>query len=230
MSQTYTANCYQSDHVAVTDMANIEANFATLRSTNSGAAAPSNTEAGLQWWDTVNNRLKIRNDTNSAWLGVLQGDANLKIWVYRNDTCDGWTIDATVTDRVLAFKGGAGLYNANGGTNAGEAWANLKAHTHTMSHTHSHNHKVYDFQGVDDDGRYYTTLGANTMADLSNTSYSSARQIAVQYTAGAPNRIVGADMYSSLDATAAGTGATGAQSTADVRPQAALGTLQYPDL
>ena len=231
MSQTYTANCYQSDHVAVTDMANIEANFATLRSTNSGAAAPANTEAGLQWWDTVNNRLKIRDDANATWLGVLQGDASLKIWVYRNNTCDGWTIDATVTDRVLALKGAGGLYNANGGTVAGESWANLNAHTHTgPSHSHSHNHRVYDFQGVADDGRYYTTSGADTMADLPNTAYDSARQIAVQYTAGSPNRIVGADMYSALDATAGGTGATGAQSTADVRPQAAIGTLQYPDL
>jgi len=228
MSQTYTANCYQSDHVAVTDMANIEANFATLRSTNSGAAAPSNTEAGLQWWDTVNNRLKIRNDTNSAWLGVLQGDANLKIWVYRNDTCDGWTIDATVTDRVLAFKGGAGLYNANGGTNAGEAWANLKAHTHTMSHTHSHNHKIYNYTDNSTHGQYYNSAGA--AVNLPNNSWSDERHIAVQYAAGAPNRVMGADMYGTLDATASSAASTAAQSTADVRPQAAIGTLQYPDL
>lgn len=51
MAQTYTANCYQSDHVATNDLANMEANFATLRSSNSGAAAPSNPEAGLQWFD-----------------------------------------------------------------------------------------------------------------------------------------------------------------------------------
>jgi len=229
MSQTYTANCYQSDHVAVTDMANIEANFATLRSSNSGAAAPSNPEAGLQWWDTVNNRLKIRNDANSAWLGVLQGDVSFKIWVYRNDTCDGWTIDATVTDRVLALKGAGGLYNANGGTVAGETWANLKAHTHTgPSHSHSHNHQIYNFSATDTHGQYYNSAGA--AVDLPNSSWGDERHIAVQYTAGAPNRVMGADMYGTLDATAAGTGATGAQSTADVRPQAAIGTLQYPDL
>jgi len=229
MSQTYTANCYQSDHVAVTDMANIEANFATLRSTNSGAAAPANTEAGLQWWDTVNNRLKIRDDANATWLGVLQGDASLKIWVYRNDTCDGWTIDATVTDRVLALKGAGGLYNANGGTNAGESWANLKAHTHTgPSHSHSHNHQVYNYTDHDTTGQYYNSAGVAT--NLGNTTWGSNWHIAQQNVAGDPDRIVGADMYSALDATAGGTGATGAQSTADVRPQAAIGTLQYPDL
>jgi len=229
MSQTYTANCYQSDHVAVTDMANIEANFATLRSSNSGAAAPSNPEAGLQWWDTVNNRLKIRNDANTAWLGVLQGDVSFKIWVYRNDTCDGWTIDATVTDRVLALKGAGGLYNANGGTNAGETWANLKAHTHTgPSHSHSHNHQIYNFRANDITGQFYNSSGVLT--NLGNNSWGDNYQLAQQNSAGDPDRIVGVDMYSAIDATAAGTGATGTQSTADVRPQAALGTLQYPDL
>ena len=229
MSQTYTANCYQSDHVAVTDMANIEANFATLRSTNSGAAAPSNTEAGLQWWDTVNNRLKIRNDANSAWLGILQGDASFKIWVYRNDTCDGWTIDATVTDRVLALKGAGGLYNANGGTNAGETWANLKAHIHVSpTHGHSHSHQIYNFTDNDTHGQYYNSVGA--AVDLPNTSWGDERHIAIQYTAGAPNRVMGADMYTTFVSGSTAPGSTGAQSTADVRPQAALGTLQYPDL
>ena len=230
MSQTYTANCYQSDHVAVTDMANIEANFATLRSTNSGAAAPSNTEAGLQWWDTVNNRLKIRNDANSAWLGILQGDASLKIWVYRNDTCDGWTIDATVTDRVLALKGADGLYNANGGTNAGETWANLKAHTHTgPSHSHSHNHKIYDWTDNDTAGKYYNSAGTATSIPNS-PGWGDKMHLAILQGSETNVKVAGADWYGALDATAAGTGATGAQSTADVRPQAALGTLQYPDL
>ena len=230
MSQTYTANCYQSDHVAVTDMANIEANFATLRSSNSGAAAPSNTEAGLQWWDTVNNRLKIRDDANATWLGVLQGDASFKIWVYRNDTCDGWTIDATVTDRVLALKGAGGLYNANGGTNAGETWANLKAHTHTgPSHSHSHNHKIYDWTDNDTAGKYYTSGGVATSIPNS-PGWGAKQHLAIIQANISGMTVAGADWYSAIDATAAGTGATGAQSTADVRPQAALGTLQYPDL
>jgi len=229
MSQTYTANCYQSDHVAVTDMANIEANFATLRSSNSGSSAPANTEAGLQWWDTVNNRLKIRDDANATWLGILQGDVNSKIWMYRNTTCDGWTIDATVTDRVLALKGGTGLYNANGGTVAGETWANLKAHTHVSpTHGHSHSHQVYNFTDNNTTGQYYNSSGSAT--DLPNMPWGTNRQIAVQYTAGDPNRVVGADMYTTFVSGSAVPGSTGAQSTADVRPQAAIGTLQYPDL
>jgi len=228
MSQTYTANCYQSDHVAVTDMANIEANFATLRSSNSGSSAPANTEAGLQWWDTVNNRLKIRDDANATWLGILQGDVNSKIWMYRNTTCDGWTIDATVTDRVLALKGGTGLYNANGGTVAGETWANLKAHTHTgHSHTHSHNHQIYHYQ-PGSDSEYYNAAG--TLTDLGNYSYTSDNQIAVLHGSVSNFYQIGADVYSAINATASSAASTGGQSTADVRPQAAIGTLQYPDL
>ena len=239
MSQTYTPNCYQSDHVAVTDMANIEANFATLRSTNSGNAAPSNPEAGLLWLDLTSGTngeqlLKIYNvsgtvPAGNSWIAALCGDANSKVWFYRNTVCDGWKLDSSVTDRVLVLKGGAGLYNANGGTVAGETWSNLKAHTHTgPSHSHSHNHQIYNYTDHDTNGQYYNAAGAAT--DLPNTSWGTNRHIGVQYQAGAPNRIVGADMYGALDATASGTAVSGAQSTADVRPQAAIGTLQYPDL
>jgi len=70
MSQTFTDNCYQSDHVAVTDVANMEANFAALKSSFSGASAPSNTVAGMWWFDTTTNILKIRNEANSLWLSV----------------------------------------------------------------------------------------------------------------------------------------------------------------
>ena len=70
MSQTFTDNCYQSDHVAVTDMANIEANFAALKSCFSGASAPSNLVAGMWWFDTTANILKIRDESNSAWQNV----------------------------------------------------------------------------------------------------------------------------------------------------------------
>jgi len=240
MSQTYTANCYQSDHVAVTDMANIEANFATLRSCNSGASAPANTEAGLLWFDTstaagTDGLLKIRHDENNAWLAVLCGDASQKFWVYRNTTMDGWIIDATVTDRVLSLKGGTGLYNANGGTVAGETWANLKAHVHTGgTHTHAHGnhvHQIYSTAGSGDHHSFYNAAGTATIFPSSN--WTADQQMGVAGASG--DHKMNAEMYTNLTITVAGatsgaTGNTGAQSTADVRPQAALGTLQYPDI
>ena len=236
MSQTYTANCYQSDHVAVTDMANIEANFATLRSSNSGSSAPANTEAGLQWWDTVNNVLKIRNDANSAWLAILQGDVSQKIWVYRNSTCDGWTIDGDVKDRVLALKGAGGLYNVAGGTPEGATWAVLKAHTHTGgAHTHAHGnhvHQIYSLSGSGDSHSYYNS--SVVLTTCGSASWSSGTNLGMAHESG--DKKMNAAMYTNATITVAGTTgsrtapAGGAQSTADVRPQAAVGTLQYPDM
>lgn len=70
MAQNWTDNVYQSDHVIATDMQNVENNFAAIKSCFSGASAPSNTVAGMWWYDTSNNILKIRNEANSDWLNV----------------------------------------------------------------------------------------------------------------------------------------------------------------
>ena len=41
-----------------------------LASNNSGTSAPSTTYANMFWYDTTNNILKMRNETNSAWIDV----------------------------------------------------------------------------------------------------------------------------------------------------------------
>ena len=102
------------------------------RSSFSGSGTPASPVAGLQYLDTGSKALKVYNSDGDAWLAQLIGDASFKIPVYRNDTCDGWLIDATVTDRVIALKGGAQAYNANGGTNAGS----FTYTGFTMVHTH----------------------------------------------------------------------------------------------
>ena len=131
MAQTYTANCFATSNKWDDDLQNLENNFAALRSAFSGAAAPSSPVEGQIWMDTGSNALKRRNAGNTAWLADLIADADQKVPVYRNDTCDGWLIDSTVTDRIVALKGGTGAFNANGGTNAGTAWSILAAgHTH----------------------------------------------------------------------------------------------------
>lgn len=48
----------------------IENNFAALKSTFSGASAPSDPVAGMMWLDTTNYILKIRNSGNTAWLAI----------------------------------------------------------------------------------------------------------------------------------------------------------------
>jgi len=42
-----------------------------LASNNSGASAPSTTYANMFWYDTTNNILKMRNETNSSWIDVV---------------------------------------------------------------------------------------------------------------------------------------------------------------
>jgi len=70
MSQDYTDDCFDPSHAAQTDMANIEKNFSALKSAFSGTSQPSNVVPGMWWLDTNTHRVKIRNETNSAWLEI----------------------------------------------------------------------------------------------------------------------------------------------------------------
>jgi hypothetical protein len=142
MSQNFLDDCFSGGHVGQTDLQNMENNFAALKSAFSGATQPSNTVAGMPWFDTTNKVLKSRDSANGAWLGLMHGDTSQKIWVYRNSAMDGWTIDSSVSDVVLGFKGGstytagakpAGSWTVSGLTNEAE-----NAHTHTgPSHSHT---------------------------------------------------------------------------------------------
>ena len=95
-----------------------------------------------QYYDGTNT---IDFPTNGmAAAKFMLGNSNTIAWFYLNTAPPGWKVLSTGADTVLSVSGGAGLYNANGGTAGGESWANLKAHTHTgPSHTHtgpSHTH------------------------------------------------------------------------------------------
>lgn len=70
MSQDYLDNLYEQSIVADTTLQNMEKNFAALKSSFSGAAAPSNLIAGMWWFDTTSNILKLRNEANNAWQSV----------------------------------------------------------------------------------------------------------------------------------------------------------------
>ena len=74
MSQSFTDDVYASGHVAATDLQNIENNFAALKSTFSGASAPSNPVAGMWWYDTTNSILKLRDSSNASWLELYDFD------------------------------------------------------------------------------------------------------------------------------------------------------------
>lgn len=145
MAQNYTINVYQSDHNALSDMQNVENNLECLRSNFSGTSSPANALAGHPWYDTGassrnggdnQNLLKVYNQTRSVWYGVMTGDINQKIPVYRNDQMDGWVIDTSVTDKIIAVKGGSTY--TTGGVTAG-SWT-LPSFALTTSHIPAHTH------------------------------------------------------------------------------------------
>jgi len=148
MAQNYTTNSYQADHNGQSDLQNMENNFECLRSNFSGSSSPANAIAGKQWFHTTNKLLKIRNNANSAWLGVMCGDTSQKMLVYRNTAMDGWVIDTANGDRVIATKGGSTY--TTGGSTAG-TWtqpsmtlstSQIPVHNHTLSTNGNHTHDV----------------------------------------------------------------------------------------
>jgi len=200
MSQTYTTDCFAGAHVAQTDLANMEANFAALKSMFSGASAPSNTLAGCPWFDTTKKVMKQRNNADSAWLGLMHGDVSQKLWVYRNAAMDGWAIDSGVSDVVLALKGGS-TYTAGAAT-AGSWTISGIVHAH-----------VHWFQGS---GAKFPTLYPGYKVVIAGGAITSAGG-----TQGSG--------YDELD-TITTDPAAGVTHDASWRPLAAVGTLQYLDL
>ena len=75
--QTWTDNCFQSDHQAQTNLQAFEDNFQCLKTAFSGDTAPSSPSQGQWWFDTNANILKIRNEANSAWISVFNFATNV---------------------------------------------------------------------------------------------------------------------------------------------------------
>ena len=134
MGQTWTDDVFAGTHNAQTDLQNMENNFQTLKTMFSGISAPANAVEGMGWFDSDNFVMKQYN--NAAWVGLMHGDALQKLWVYRNSAMAGWVVDASVSDRVLAFKGGT-TYTTGGAAAGNWAVSGLTGgnHSHTYSGT-----------------------------------------------------------------------------------------------
>jgi len=153
--------------------------------------------------------------------------------VYRNDTCEGWTVDATVTDRVLAIKGGANAYNVNGGTSPPASIWTQPGHTHTAGTIGSlHVHQVYNSTGATNsaDQIYDSNGTAQDLTKITKVGGALGGGAHIEYyiipASGSDD--APPDMYTAT--AAADTGTTAASATAATyRPAAAVGTLQYPD-
>lgn len=233
MATTHYDTVYTTSGVADTVFTRgLNTNWTAIKSSFSGTSYPSNDVAGMLHMRTgvTGPGLRVRNSDDTAWHKVLTATASQKIPVYRNDTDEGWLIDATsATDRVIALKGGSGAYNANGGSNAGTAWSSLASHTHSMSHTHSHNHDWYTSISSGDD-RIFNSGGSQV--NLNNVYVSHSKnniEWGIQINSDVNQEWL-PSAYTNNDSTAASSSNTGAASTTEARVAAALCTLQYPDL
>ena len=224
-TQDWTEDLYESTHVADTDLQNIELNFATLKNSFAGTSAPANAEAGLAWFDTTKKIMKIRNQADSAWLGVMYGTTSYKVWVYINAAGDGWVIDSSVTDRVLALKGGAQAYNVSGATQAG-SWtqpnstlsvANLPSHNHGGATGLDGIHSHMGIQPFGDEDQSRAKLGTGGPGDQTSFVDKSG--------------YVGDPIPNEHSHTISSQGSgTAHDHGTSYRPYAAVGTLQYPNV
>jgi len=117
---------------------------ATLVSKLSSASSISCSEFYMTTAPTSGYLLMCDTVGKGTWVSVSDIPAGTKMYFYQNTAPVGWTIDNAITDGLLAIKGGAAAYNANGGTAQG-TWSPT-GHTHTgPSHTHtgpSHTHTM----------------------------------------------------------------------------------------
>jgi len=157
MAQDWTDDVFAAGHTGQTDLQNMENNFAAMKSLFSGAAQPASMAACHPWFDTTQHVLKIRDDGDSAWLGLMHGDTSQKLWIYRNAAMSGWAVDSGVTDTVLALKGGS-VYTT-GGASAG-TWTQPD-HTLTESEMPEHHHSLQSDDQYSNDavGMGYSNAG-----------------------------------------------------------------------
>lgn len=231
MSQTWTDDCYAAGHVIATDMQAMENNFACLKSMFSGATAPGDPVAGMPWYDTTKKLLKHRDSADAAWRGIMSGDTSQKLWVYRNAAIEGWAIDSTVTDRVLALKGGTTY--TTGGATAG-SWT-LPDCTLTAAQCAT----TATDELVDSSGDKIRILKETIYGETPSNYDSTEAKYILDWYDHASFDNSGGKMHSiSLNAsfityTISGGGARSASAHnhgATYRPAAAVGTLQYVDV
>ena len=224
MSQEWSDNVYQGNHVGQTDLQHIEDNFAALKSCFSGSSTPPNPVNGMQYYDTGSNCHKVYR--NGSWVSVLTGASGntFKLWLYQNSAEDGWVVDSGVSDVIIAIKGGSQAYNVSGGNTAG-TWTQPN-HTHTLSgHTHdipNHKHDLDSSTDSDwwDTAGYTTHVVGGAVTVVKGGTYAHAN-ILQDHT-----KTDGSGTTTSPSPNSTGSGAP-----ADTyRPSAAVCTLQRPDI
>lgn len=133
--QNYTDDCFAANHAVQTDQQNVENNFACLKSSFSGAAAPADLVAGMWWFDTTANILKHRNEVNNAWLSVWDLANNKPVIANLSDEITHGMVAAANKDGVAGAPSMRTLGTGAQQAMKGSTDLNSKAHTGDVTGT-----------------------------------------------------------------------------------------------
>ena len=204
----FYSDSYDNDGNLADYLMKIEANCEALKSCRCANNHTSSPVTGELWGDYLNKILRVYD--GSDWQGLMHADESCIIWVYRNDTLDGWVQHTQVdlTDCLLAVQGGSTYTTA--GTIQGDAWSGGGINT-------EHNHSINSYSASPDTFKLY-----NMNSELSDTKR-------IQLYTFFGHNSVGPKATDTLE------GLTNAYTTkwgtgSGWRPKAAIGTLQYLDL
>jgi hypothetical protein len=213
MSQNYTQDCFRLYEKPANVTTNyFENNAAALKSNFSGSNSPPDPVSFKLWGDTTNKVL--RYSSSGEWLGLMHGDASQIIWKYRNLAPDGWVLDTSVTDAVVAIRGGS--YYTIGASVQG-TWQAIDF---------SHSHRVLDNSGdfITGAGGFSSYNSSGTLIEPAVYNGALIHISVLDDTAGDLTIIQPSSatttFYTSIDG---GLPATW-------RPRAFVGTLQYLDI
>jgi hypothetical protein len=196
---------------------------------------PNVPRAGMIW-NTTANDVKIRNQANTSWV-VFPFPAETKMYFYQNTAPIGWSI-VSVTDKLLAVKGGSAAYNTTGGSTAG-TWTQpshvhaTQGHVLTIAEMPSHNHTGTTSTGGahTHDVRVYPADPPQYRTGINLSSYLSSSPSSVSNAAlsdGAHNHTFTTSSKGSGSSHSHGN--TGGSATASTwRPYAAVGIIAEKD-
>jgi len=193
MSQDFTDNVFATDHAVQTDMQNIENNFAALKSAFSGTTTPADAVAGMWWFDTTANILKIRNEANNAWQSVWDFANSKPIISNLSDEITGAMIAAAIKDPAAGTYGlrrlGTGAAQACAGndsrlsdtrtpTGASVTQAKLKTSTGSLSGTLAGGMTYITMSAYNFSPNIFVQAPASNVGSVIASNVNSADQIA----------------------------------------------------